>query len=119
ATLLAAAGTAYAQAGWTAAIDLGRDDAFRLGVFVVVAVVVSSLAARQRAAEEQLRRAVTQLEERDSAKDRLLAALSHELRTPLTSILGWAALLQEPDIDDDTVAAAADSIVKSARSQQL
>jgi signal transduction histidine kinase len=119
ATLLAAAGTAYAQAGWTSAIDLGRDDAFRLGVFVIVAVMVNSLAARQRAAEEQLRAAVAKLKDADAAKDRVLASLSHELRTPLTSMLGWASLLAEPDVDAATVAVAADSIKQSARSQQV
>ena len=119
ATLLATAGTAYAQAGWTSAIDLGRDDAFRLGVFVIVAVVVSSLAARQRAAEEQLRGAIARLKEADAAKDRVLASLSHELRTPLTSMLGWATLLSEPDVDAATIAVAADSIKQSARSQQV
>jgi signal transduction histidine kinase len=119
ATLLATAGTAYAQAGWTPAIDIGRDDAFRLGVFAIVAVIVSSLAARQRAAEEQLRGAVTRLKDADAAKDRVLASLSHELRTPLTSMLGWASLLAEPDVDAATIAVAADSIRQSARSQQV
>jgi signal transduction histidine kinase len=119
ATVLAAAATAYEQVGWTSAIDLGWDDAFRAAVFIVVAAVVSSLAARQRAAEEKLRRAVIQLQEADRAKDDFLATVSHELRTPLTSILGWAMILGEPDLDRPTLTLAAESIRQSATSQQI
>ncbi|HEY3053400.1 MAG TPA: ATP-binding protein [Thermoanaerobaculia bacterium] len=118
ATVLAATSIAYAQVGWRYAVDLGWDDVFRAGVFFAVAVIVSSLVARQRAAEEQLREAVMQLKKADSAKDDFLAMLSHELRTPLTSILGWATILGDRNVDAATVATAADSIRQSARSQQ-
>ncbi len=119
ATVLAAAGTAFAQVGWAAAPDLGWDDVFRVSMFIVVALVVSSLATRQRAAEDGLRDAVRKLKEADSAKDRFLATLSHELRTPLTSILGWATILGEQPDDPATVAAGAESIRQSARTQQV
>lgn len=47
-------------------------------VFVVVAVIVSSLAAQRRAAEEELRDAVKRLKQADVAKDDFLEMLSHE-----------------------------------------
>ena len=118
ATVLSAAAIAYAQAGWTLNVNLGWDDVLRIGVFTVVALIVSSLAARQRAAEAQLRTAIARLKEADETKDRFLAVLSHELRTPLTSILGWAGILASTN-DAETVAAAAESIQQSARSQKV
>ena len=112
ATFLSTTAIAFAQVGWTAAVDLGWDDALRASLFAIVAIIVSSLAARQREAMNQLKKA-------DHAKDEFLAMLSHELRTPLTSILGWATLLSERALDAETIAAAAESIKQSARSQQL
>ncbi|MGZ7041140.1 MAG: DUF4118 domain-containing protein, partial [Thermoanaerobaculia bacterium] len=86
ATVLSATSIAFAQVGWTFAVDVGLDDVLRAGIFIVVAVTVSSLVARRRAAEADLRDAVAQLKKADRAKDDFLAMLSHELRTPLTSI---------------------------------
>ena len=55
--------------------------------------------------------------EANRAKDDFLATLSHELRTPLTSILGWASMLNEGDLDAETARTAIESIGKSARAQ--
>ena len=118
ATLLSAASVAYTQVGSFSEVDIGWDDVFRAAVFIVTAVVVSSLAARRRAAEQELRDAIEQLRQADLAKDDFLATLSHELRTPLTSILGWATILEDGGGQPETVAAAAASIKQSARSQQ-
>ena len=118
ATVLSAVIIAYMQVGWVKQPDLGWDDLLRTGVFILAALVVSSLAARRRDAEEKLRAAVAQLRRDDRAKDEFLATLSHELKTPLTSILGWSALLAEGDPDPSLVAAATESITGSARSQQ-
>ena len=109
ATFVSAVATAYAQGGWTYQVDLGWDDVFRVAVFVLAAVVVSSLAAHRHAAEEQLRRA-------DRAKDEFLAMLSHELKTPLTSILGWSTILEMGNSDAQTIAAAAASSRARGRS---
>jgi PAS domain S-box-containing protein len=50
-------------------------------------------------------------------KDEFLAMLSHELRTPLTSILGWATILREKNLDPDT-SKALETIERNARAQQ-
>jgi PAS domain S-box-containing protein len=77
-------------------------------------------------AEEFARRASTAFEnsrlyseaqQANRAKDNFLATLSHELRTPMTSILGWARMLGEGDLDDETYTMALDSIQRSAALQ--
>lgn len=118
ATALAATATAYTQVGWSRELDLGLDDIFRLMVFVLTAVVVSSLAARRRSAEARLRDAVYRLKQADRTKDEFLATLSHELKTPLTSILGWGTILAGGNVDEELVATAGDSIRESAKTQQ-
>ena len=77
-------------------------------------------------AEEFARRASTAFEnsrlysdaqQANRAKDNFLATLSHELRTPMTSILGWARMLGEGDLDDETYSMAIESIQRSAALQ--
>jgi len=58
----------------------GREYAIRLGVFLLAALLISSLNARQRRLEAALRR-------KDRQKDQLLAVLAHELRNPLSAIV--------------------------------
>jgi PAS domain S-box-containing protein len=58
-----------------------------------------------------------QLQSANRAKDDFLATLSHELRTPMTSILGWAAMLRDRQLDEVTLRTGVDSIHKSARAQ--
>ena len=118
ATVLSALLIGLMQAGWTDPVDLGWDDLLRTGVFVVAAVVVNSLVASRRVAEEKLRAAIAQLKRDDRAKDEFLATLSHELKTPLTSVLGWASVLEESGAAPALVATAAHSITGSARAQQ-
>ena len=95
----------------TGRTDFGWDDVLRAAVFMLVALLVSSLVDRLRLAVAQLRRA-------DRAKDEFLAMLSHELKNPLTSILGWAEVLARDESDPQLVATAAASIGDSARAQQ-
>jgi PAS domain S-box-containing protein len=52
------------------------------------------------------------------AKDEFLATISHELRQPLNSVLGWAHMIQQPDIDEPTFRKAAAVIVRNAQAQQ-
>jgi len=77
---------------------------------------------RKRAEEERLRLAREQAarEEAEAAnrsKDEFLAVLSHELRTPLTAILGWAHMLREGELDEQTAADALETIERNARAQ--
>lgn len=51
------------------------------------------------------------------AKEEFLATLSHELRTPLAAIVGWANILQRPDIDADTARRGIAAIARNAQSQ--
>jgi hypothetical protein len=51
------------------------------------------------------------------AKDDFLASLSHELRTPLAAIIGWAGVLQRPDVDASTLKRGIDVIARNAKAQ--
>ena len=58
-----------------------------------------------RAEAETAQRLLTEQNERlreaDRTKDEFVALISHDLRTPLTSIIGYAELALEDDLDDD------------------
>lgn len=56
-------------------------------------------------------------EEADRLKDEFLATLSHELRTPLTSILGWASMIRNGEVEGASAARAIETIERNARSQ--
>lgn len=56
-------------------------------------------------------------EEANRAKDDFLATLSHEMRTPLTATLGWARMLNDEDLDDETRQQAVQSIYRSSQAQ--
>ena len=49
---------------------------------------------------EELIRAKEKAEESDKLKTAFLHNISHEIRTPLNAIVGFSALLGEPDVDD-------------------
>jgi signal transduction histidine kinase/ActR/RegA family two-component response regulator len=69
-----------------------------------------SLLSAERAARVELGTAV-------QAKDEFLATISHELRTPLNAILGWATLLQRPNVESKTIADGLKVIERNARAQ--
>ncbi|MGH9764782.1 MAG: response regulator, partial [Blastocatellia bacterium] len=48
-------------------------------------------------------------------KDDFLATVSHELRTPLNAMLGWAVLLRDKRLDEDSTTRAIDAIERNAR----
>jgi len=50
-------------------------------------------------------------------KDEFLAVLSHELRTPLNPILGWAKLLQSPQVNPEKLERGLTTIERNARQQ--
>jgi PAS domain S-box-containing protein len=58
-------------------------------------VIGASKIARDVTESQRLRRVA---EETSRAKDEFLAVLSHELRTPLNTVVGYARMLQRPDM---------------------
>ena len=60
-------------------LGTGLANAHRLGLFVLVALLISSLNAARHRLEEALR-------QQDRRKDEILGVLAHELRTPLNSL---------------------------------
>jgi signal transduction histidine kinase len=51
------------------------------------------------------------------AKDEFLATVSHELRTPLNAMLGWATLLQSPDMPEEKRLRGLATIERNAKAQ--
>ncbi len=66
---------------------------------VVIVGFLRDLTERRRA-EEHLRRAREAAEEASRLKSEFLANMSHEIRTPLNAILGYSALLAEPETEE-------------------
>jgi PAS domain S-box-containing protein len=97
-----------------------HDDAGRIVsvLSLVLDVTARKVAEEERSAllmrERDLRK---HAEEADRLKDEFLATLSHELRTPLTSILGWASLVRNGEVEGAHVDRALETIERNARSQ--
>ena len=97
-----------------------RDDR---GKLISVLSLVLDVTARQSAEEERAaslvreRDARRHAEEADRLKDEFLATLSHELRTPLTSILGWASMIRNGEVEGSNASRAIETIERNARSQ--
>jgi signal transduction histidine kinase len=86
--------------------DIG--DLLYLFVFVLVAVLISTLTGALRRAEAMQRvltanerAARAEAEAANRAKDVFLAKISHELRTPLQAASSWAHVLRTTRHDDD------------------
>lgn len=114
ATLLASLAIAFFDLGTARRLDLGLDDAVLLAVFILTALVISSISSARKAAERDLRIALDELSALDRSKDEFIATVSHELRTPLTGIIGWLQVVREKDLDAETRTLALDSIEQSA-----
>ena len=97
-----------------------RDDR---GKLVSVLSLVLDVTAREKAEQERAallvreRDARQHAEEADRLKDEFLATLSHELRTPLTSILGWASMIRNGEVEGSNATRALETIERNARSQ--
>ena len=93
------------------------------GKLVSILSLVLDVTARQCAEEERAasllreRDARRHAEEADRLKDEFLATLSHELRTPLTSILGWASMIRNGEVEGPNATRAIETIERNARSQ--
>jgi PAS domain S-box-containing protein len=93
------------------------------GHLVSVLSLVLDVTARKEAEEDRAallireRDARQHAEEADRLKDEFLATLSHELRTPLTSILGWASMIRNGEVEGSAAARAIETIERNARSQ--
>ncbi len=58
-----------------------------------------ALAIYRLNAEESLQLAKEKAEESDRLKSQFLSNMSHEIRTPMNAILGFAEMLQDPELD--------------------
>jgi PAS domain S-box-containing protein len=67
---------------------------------------------------DEARQSRAEAEEAGRIKDEFLGTLSHELRTPLNAILGWAHMLQDPQLSEARRQAAIETILRNARSQE-
>ncbi len=89
-----------------------------------VANVLSAAVERGRGEEERSRllrgerEARREAEEASRAKDEFLAIVSHELRTPLGVITGWAKLLRDGGVDEQTTGRALEMIERNALLQK-
>ncbi|BAY22164.1 signal transduction histidine hinase [Calothrix sp. NIES-2100] len=59
----------------------------------------------------------TAAETANRAKDEFLSILSHELRNPLNALLGWAQMLQRPDLPQEIINQGLEAIERSAIAQ--
>jgi PAS domain S-box-containing protein len=65
----------------------------------VLRIVGTSLdVTERRRAKEELQKAKEEAQNASASKSQFLANMSHEIRTPMTAILGYADLLETPDL---------------------
>ena len=62
-------------------------------------MLVSEKTLELQTEAEERRKAQVSAEQADKLKTAFLANMSHEIRTPVNSIIGFADLMKEPDLD--------------------
>jgi len=94
------------------------------GRMIGVIIVFHDVSERRRAAQEREQLLESERAARSAAetaarlKDEFLSTVSHELRTPLTSILGWAALFNSGNLEEQNVRKAMKTIEHNAHAQK-
>ena len=68
----------------------------------------------RKLAQESLKHAFEKAEENDKLKTAFLHNISHEIRTPMNAIVGFSALLGEPDLDVPTQQSYIETITQSS-----
>jgi PAS domain S-box-containing protein len=79
----------------------------------VLMIVCRDISDRKRA-ETELIKSKEKAEESDRLKTAFLHNISHEIRTPMNAIIGFSALLSEPDNDKDSNKSYIDIITQSS-----
>jgi PAS domain S-box-containing protein len=93
------------------------------GRIIGASKVARDISERRRLEDERDRLLVRERIARQDAeasartKDQLLATVSHELRTPLNSLLGYARMIQQNQLDEAAQRHAIDVIVRNATTQ--
>jgi len=84
---------------------------------LIAGVAISEDITEQIRAQKKLEAIASELAIANRTKDEFLATVSHELRTPLNAILGWARMLQLPDLSSEKRARAIETIERNANAQ--
>jgi PAS domain S-box-containing protein len=87
--------------------------AIKLGNGYCIISSIEDITERKQA-EEELIKSKKKAEESDKLKTAFLHNISHEIRTPMNAIIGFAALLAEPNTDEKTRCSYIETIMQSS-----